>query len=318
MNYERIRIVDVRIVLCLISLFAGSIRCMERTSFAELGTLPTHLKSYIAGFLGTNPSMELLARDIRSSALVNKSFYNAIQDPKTMLGLLKSLPYSAQAVDLAEKLKSMKVMKDEHIVAWLAEQKEKLVDGKLLQEAVENQLGRAMDQHLKNRNIDLNFQNEGGFTALMRAAINQDKAMVRALLAVGASVNRVSNLRQNALGYAVANSNQQDGDTELIQMLLKAGADVNHQNDNGTTPLMKAAERGQKNIVRLLLEAGADPLLRDIMMYDLKGKWISRLNAIERTRESDKIGPQEKEAVIQIIEEAIKKKAGSASRKEER
>ena len=49
------------------------------------------------------------------------------------------------------------------------------------------------------------------------------------------------------------------GQTEGVKAILqKGGADVNHQNANGMTALMKAYEGGHMDIVDLLLEYGAD------------------------------------------------------------
>ena len=46
--------------------------------------------------------------------------------------------------------------------------------------------------------------------------------------------------------------------TEIAQMLIKAGADVNAASDNGTTPLIAAARGGHMQIVKALLAAKAD------------------------------------------------------------
>jgi ankyrin repeat protein len=48
------------------------------------------------------------------------------------------------------------------------------------------------------------------------------------------------------------------GDLELVQRLLEAGADVNDRDSWGHTPLMSACWGGHKDIVQILLERGAD------------------------------------------------------------
>lgn len=53
-------------------------------------------------------------------------------------------------------------------------------------------------------------------------------------------------------------------DLAMVRYQLENGADVNHRSHRSRyTPLMAAAERGASDIVRLLLRAGADPALCD-------------------------------------------------------
>src|SRR5688500_15764390 len=52
-------------------------------------------------------------------------------------------------------------------------------------------------------------------------------------------------------------------DEGSVKALLSEGADVNARNNSGQTPLILAIVSGQDHLLRLLLEAGANPLLRD-------------------------------------------------------
>ena len=61
------------------------------------------------------------------------------------------------------------------------------------------------------------------------------------------------------------------GDKNGLRLLLARGADVNQTNKGGQTPLILAVVSGQVRLLPPLLEAGADPLIRD----------NTRLNAIE-------------------------------------
>ncbi|CAK9034688.1 unnamed protein product [Durusdinium trenchii] len=49
------------------------------------------------------------------------------------------------------------------------------------------------------------------------------------------------------------------GHLEVVRLLLEAGADQNATTQDGATALMFAAHKGHLEVVRLLLEAGADP-----------------------------------------------------------
>eukprot|EP00966_Prymnesium_polylepis_P055652 1287293-Prymnesium_polylepis.1 len=51
------------------------------------------------------------------------------------------------------------------------------------------------------------------------------------------------------------------GQLEVCRLLLKHGADVNTQNEQGRSPLWRAAFMDRRDCVELLLEHGADPTL---------------------------------------------------------
>jgi tetratricopeptide (TPR) repeat protein len=98
---------------------------------------------------------------------------------------------------------------------------------------------------------DANQQHED-YGSLLNVAVGE-LDMVRLLLEHGADVN--AQWRQ---GTALMNATGQ-GDEEMVELLLSAGADPDLGDDRGETPLGVAATQSQVKIVRLLLEAGADP-----------------------------------------------------------
>lgn len=53
------------------------------------------------------------------------------------------------------------------------------------------------------------------------------------------------------------------GGTRIVQLFLWAGMDPEVTDEMGRTPLMKAASNGHLDSVKVLLEAGANPLLKD-------------------------------------------------------
>ena len=78
------------------------------------------------------------------------------------------------------------------------------------------------------------------------------------LLAYDADVNQKGTSGYTALHTAVASRPVQ---VEMIKFLLSRGADVNTQAIHNRTPLNTAYDRGDEEMVRILLEHGADPAI---------------------------------------------------------
>ena len=95
--------------------------------------------------------------------------------------------------------------------------------------------------------------NGNGEQPLQLAAWNGHMEAVKWLLANGAALNR-DGPYWGALHYAVFN-----GHVELAKDLIARGAHVNARSPNGSTPLMMAAREGREDMIKPLLEAGADP-----------------------------------------------------------
>ncbi|MCC6367949.1 MAG: ankyrin repeat domain-containing protein [Bryobacterales bacterium] len=105
---------------------------------------------------------------------------------------------------------------------------------------------------------NVNAKDETGATPLMYAALYSDAETVRLLLNQGANPNAADNAGATALMWAIP-------DEEKVRLLLDHGARVNVVSKaTGRTPLLIAAGRpGAVQVVRLLLEKGADPKARD-------------------------------------------------------
>ncbi len=130
-----------------------------------------------------------------------------------------------------------------------------------------------------------------GCTPLLRAVIGNDVDVVQALLAKGASPN-INDMGLTSFlvaagvgtggggtGFAAATGGGGQPNLPLMELLLQHGADVNAQvtgtktysmrisrassENEGMTALHVAAQRGRTDIVRFLLDKGADPGLVD-------------------------------------------------------
>ncbi|MBR5888341.1 MAG: ankyrin repeat domain-containing protein, partial [Akkermansia sp.] len=88
---------------------------------------------------------------------------------------------------------------------------------------------------------------------LYDAAENGETELVKLLIAAGADVNKVVKDGRTPLYWAAIK-----GLTDCVKLLIAAGADVNKADEDGKTPLYKAVERDRTECVKLLIAAGAD------------------------------------------------------------
>lgn len=92
----------------------------------------------------------------------------------------------------------------------------------------------------------------------MVACASGDLAKVEQMLADGADPNYLSDLGGTPLTWAVAWDRQ-----EVVECLLRNGAEVELPARPARSPLMHAASRGNEAIVAILMAHGADPSRRD-------------------------------------------------------
>jgi ankyrin repeat protein len=129
---------------------------------------------------------------------------------------------------------------------------------------------------LLKRRADVNGAQGDGMTALHWAAYWDDVEMMKLLLGAGADVHAVTRVGAiPPLLLACAN-----GDPAALELLLKAGAEPNSANANGTTALMMAAASGNSEAVKLLLDEGADANLREVAHGQTALMFAASLNRV--------------------------------------
>lgn len=103
--------------------------------------------------------------------------------------------------------------------------------------------------------VQVDARNAHDETPLMLASLRGYTETVRLLVERDADINKPG---WTPLHYAATNSH-----LDIMRLLIERHAYIDAEAPNGNTPLMMAAVYGNASAVKLLLEAGADPLLKN-------------------------------------------------------
>lgn len=114
---------------------------------------------------------------------------------------------------------------------------------------------------LINSGFDVNTRASDNKTALHVAVVHGNLDMVRFLLGHGAKVNIKT--RDKRTPILMVGGDDEQTSIEIFKLLIAKGADVNAQDDEKKTLLMRACEDEAIDGVKLLLNAGANPNLKD-------------------------------------------------------
>lgn len=123
--------------------------------------------------------------------------------------------------------------------------------------------------------IKVEVRNDKDENILMLAALKGHLGLVQKLVEMDADVNKPG---WTPLHYAASG-----GHVAVIAHLLEHSAYIDAESPNGTTPLMMAAMYGSPEAVKALIQAGADPTLKNqlglsALDFAVRGK---RSNSIE-------------------------------------
>jgi len=106
---------------------------------------------------------------------------------------------------------------------------------------------------------NVNSRNETNRTLLMLACTDDysksDKAIAELLLDAGAEIDATKSYQETALMLAC----QEMGNRHIARLLIERGANIHAQTDYGWTALMVAIQSGKEELVRLLIDKGANP-----------------------------------------------------------
>lgn len=114
------------------------------------------------------------------------------------------------------------------------------------------QMARLLLQH----GAAVSPRDEGGKTPFQNAVLSGDLDFVNLFIEYGAEIQIVDNLYGQTPLHIVPNA-------QVLKRLLELGLPVNVASRTGNTPLLNAVTRGNKEMVQLLLDYGADVAIRN-------------------------------------------------------
>jgi len=121
--------------------------------------------------------------------------------------------------------------------------------------AIKSEAAKVIDVLVRWPHTKVEVRNASDESPLMLAALAGDARLCRMLIEKDADVNKP--------GWAPLHYAATKGHLDVMRMLLEENAYIDAASPNGTTPLMMAAHYGTPQAVKLLLEAGADPMLQN-------------------------------------------------------
>jgi ankyrin repeat protein len=121
--------------------------------------------------------------------------------------------------------------------------------------AVRERSAKAADVLADWPKTEVEIRTSADESPLMFASLHGMLDLARKLIAKGADVNKT--------GWAPLHYAATRGHVQVMTLLLDNHAYIDAGSPNGTTPLMMAAFYGTPSAVKLLLEAGADPSIKN-------------------------------------------------------
>ena len=124
--------------------------------------------------------------------------------------------------------------------------------------------------------VDVNDSFHRNYTALLCAVRQEDSDLVQVLIGAGADIEV-----KDGSGCSPLHTACEKGELAIVQMLVEAGADVRVVDDRGNTCLLLAADHGHTETVRYLV---------NLPKVDVNHRNMSRLTALDRARQKQHAG----------------------------
>lgn len=160
-----------------------------------------------------------------------------------------------------EKLKSLQVIFDQHEIAKGFELNPQNLNQKEEISKPVNDIEYQNFQHSLENGFSPNEIGHNGWTPFLLSVANGDKRLAELFIEYGADINVKNTLGRSALHFAIKYNF-----SDFVELLIKRGVDVNISEDCGYAkpPIIEAAIEGNINIVEQLIKAGANVDVTDI------------------------------------------------------
>lgn len=131
-------------------------------------------------------------------------------------------------------------------------------DEQFVRDIRDRKYGEVMGHILNAKNVNVR-DHEGAPAILVAAQVNEAGIVEAILEQPGAKPD----LDHHESGETALMRAAASGRLQIVRILLDAGADIDRGDKQGETPLIKAVRNGQLDVIEVLIEEGADPYLSD-------------------------------------------------------
>lgn len=119
--------------------------------------------------------------------------------------------------------------------------------------AAENGDLNELNRQLSINSDIINTKDKEGDTAILKVCMNCNNANIVAfLLENGAEIN--DKKYRDSIGQTPLIIAAQSGCKEIVELLLRAGADIEHRNDQGENAFISATQEGHIDVVKILID----------------------------------------------------------------
>lgn len=143
----------------------------------------------------------------------------------------------------------------ERHIYWGTDLNQATPDGRMPLHIAAETGGWVVVELLLDNGAQIDITDQQGHSPLYEALMAGRTQIAQLLIKRGATLDA-----DQLLQAAVAN---QIADRDVIELLVKKGADVNHLNDDGDSPLHMAVKKDYRVLTKLLIAHGADVNIKD-------------------------------------------------------